>query len=212
MFNIEEELVYEIDWRINEISILKTVPYLFSLSDKQRNTIERYSIPALYSLWEGFIVAAFTIYTRELNSLKLNYERMSDCILTHAIDIEVNLTNGRSDFGKKQRLVNEIYKYYFKDVRILPQIPTNSNVNYKVINTILQRFNLSILPEKPHKKRLDKLLLFRNKIAHGESSVPVDKHLISEMSFTVIELMHEVFNLIMEGFTNKTYLRVTSGS
>lgn len=203
----QEELLYEIEWRTNEISILKTIPFLYPLSDVQRRTIERHTIPAMYSLWEGYVVSAFQIYVRELNRLKLTADKIRSCILTHAIDTDLCLSNGRAVFEKKEQFIEKLSNFFNGEVIIPNKLPTESNINYRVINSILYRFSLESLPERPYKKELDKLLLVRNSIAHGEVSIPIDKEIIAEISFTILNLMHDVFNRIVDGHNTKTYLR-----
>lgn len=79
-----------------------------------------------------------------------------------------------------------------------------------MINNILHRFNLELLPEKPYEKQLNKLLRIRNSISHGETSIPVDKTIISELSFAVLKLMDEVFIRVVDGCNKKTYLKYSS--
>ena len=172
----------------------------------QRNTLERHTIPAIYSLWEGFVVTVFDLYVRELNRLKLTSKNLSLCVFTHAIDAELQLGNGRTDFEKKQKLVENLNKYYDTEVVITNKLPTESNVNFKVINNILHRFNLNPLPEKPYEMQLNKLLRIRNSISHGETSIPINNLIISELSFAVMKLFDEIFIKVIDGYNNKTYL------
>lgn len=207
MANLEEQLIYEITWRTNEIAILKTTPYLYKFSDEQFKILQRYSIPAMYSLWEGFFVQAFILYIREINNLKLTLDTINLNLLTHNIDVEHNLRDGRIDFEKKAELVKNIYNYVNSEITLSKNIPTNSNVNYKTANKILKRFNLSLLSKDKYDKLMNRMLLLRNSIAHGEFSIPINQKEIDEVSLTVINLMHEVYERIIEGYNNKTYLK-----
>lgn len=125
MGTFEKELLYEISWRTNEISILRTIPYLFPLSKRQKLALERHTIPAIYSLWEGFVVTTFEVYVREINSYNLSAEKLNLCILTHAIDAELQLNNGRTDFEKKQKLIEGLSKYYNTAITIVNKLPKN---------------------------------------------------------------------------------------
>ena len=207
MIRLEEELLHEVDWRTNELSIIRTIPVLCSCTDKQIEIIEKYSVVAIYSLWEGFVVESFNMYIQKLNDLELTCDKLNLNIITHDIDIKCNLTNERKDFEKKRRFVSKLYGYAKSPVIITPRIPTESNINCKVINKILDHFYLEKLPEKEFGKKLDKLLFVRNKIAHGEHSIPVTKDMIQEFTFTVIRAMHEVTDSIVYGFVGRTYLR-----
>lgn len=207
MATLEEQLIYEITWRTDEIAILKTTPFLYKFSKKQFDVLQRYSIPAIYSLWEGFVVQSFILYIREINSHQLTLDQLNLNLLTHTIDMEHNLRDGRTLFDKKVKLVKNIYNYVNSKITISKKIPTNSNVNYETINKLLQIFNLNLLPQEKYKKLMDRMLLFRNSIAHGEFGIPINQKEIDEVSLTVINLIHEVYESIMTGYNNKAYLK-----
>ena len=206
MLRLEQELLYEIEWRTNELSIIRTIPFLCNCTEKQIRVIEKYSVVAIYSLWEGFVVNSFTLYIRELNNLNLTCDKLKLNILTQDIDTKVNLKNERKDLEKRRRFVEGLFEYTKLPINIIPKIPTESNINYDVINSILDSFYMKPLPQERFERRLDKLLTVRNKIAHGEYSIPVDSKMIQEFDFTVQEAMHEVTNSIVDGIVNKTYL------
>ena len=207
MLRLEMELLYDIEWRTNELSIIRTIPLLCNCTSEQIKVIEKYSVVAIYSLWEGFVVNSFTLYIRELNNLNLTCDKIKLNILTHDIDMRINLKNERKDIVKRREFVDNLFKYTKSPINISPKIPTDSNVNYKVMNKILECFSMAPLSTERFERQLNKLLTVRNKIAHGEYSIPVDGKLIQEFDFTVQEAMHEVANSIIEGFVNKTYLR-----
>lgn len=207
MIGLEEELLHEVNWRTNELSVIRTIPLLCNCTDKQIEIIEKYSVVAIYSLWEGFVVESFNSYIRELNGLKLTCDKLNLNIITHDIDIKYDLTNERKHFKKKREFVSKLYGYAKSPVMITTKIPTESNINYKIINKILDHFHLEKLSGKEFEKKLDKLLLVRNKVAHGEYSIPVDNDMIQEFTYTVIGAMHEVTNSIVNGLVNRTYLR-----
>ena len=211
MIRLEKELLQEVDWRTNELSIIRTIPLLFNFSDKQKEILEKYSVAAIYSIWEGFVTKSFTLYIREINSLNLTCDKINLNILTHDIFIKFDLTEEeRKHFKHKCSFVNNIFEYSKLPVTISPNIPTEANVNFKVINKILNHFNLEELPKNDFDGRLNKLLRYRNNIAHGECSLPVTKEIIQDFNLTVIDAMHEVTTRIIEGFINKNYLNAPS--
>ena len=206
MATLSEQLVYEIDWRTGELSMMKTVPFLFPFSSDQKSILKKYSVVMMYSLWEGFVAECFSIYSRELNNLKLQRHQISINILVHSLDVKYSLKSGRTDFNKQIAFVKDFCNYIDGVVDLPVNVPTESNVNYKVINTILHRFNLDLLPLDPYQHRLDKLVFFRNRLAHGEKNIPVNQENIDEMSQTVIMSMHAVVERIIEGYDNQSYL------
>lgn len=211
MIRLEQELLQEVDWRTNELSIIRTIPLLFNFNDKQKEILEKYSVAAIYSIWEGFVTNSFTLYIREINSLNLTYDKINLSILTHDIFIKFDLTDEqRKHFEHKCNFVNNIFEYSKLPVTISPNIPTEANVNFKVINKILNHFHLEELPENDFDGRLNKLLMYRNNIAHGECSLLVTNKIIQDFNFTVIDAMHAVTTRIIEGFYSKNYLNTSS--
>jgi len=89
------------------------------------------------------------------------------------------------------------------------ELPTESNINWRVINTILSRLNLATLDDR-FKKRLDDFLSFRNRISHGDMKIPIDQTHLDKFSLLVIELMDEILLKISEGYKLKTYLSSNS--
>ena len=210
MIRLEQELLQEIDWRTNELSIIRTIPLLFNFNDKQKEILEKYSVAAIYSIWEGFVTKSFSLYIREINSLNLTYDKINLNILTHDIFIKFDLTDEqRKHFENKCNFVNNIFEYSKLPVNISSNIPTEANVNFKVINKILNHFHLEELPKNDFDGRLNKLLMYRNKIAHGECSLIVTKENIQDFDLTVIEAMHAVTIRIIEGFSSKNYLKIS---
>ncbi len=207
MNSLESELYQEIGWRVNEISIIRTIPLIGNLKNYQNEVIIKYSTVAIYSLWEGFVVTSLGQYLREINKLGIDTEKIHPTLRAHDLDIKFEFDSVRTDFNKKVTMVNEIHNY-FSDIIILDvNIPTNSNVNFKRINIILNRLNIPIMDEKLHKKRLNKLVFLRNKIAHGENSIPICSGMIEELSFTVIDAMNDLTCNIIDAYENKSYLR-----
>lgn len=207
MSRLEQELLYEVDWRTNELSVIRTIPILCNCSPKQIQILERYSVVAIYSIWEGFVETSFGLYVREINSLNLTYKEIHLNILTHDIFIKFDLTEEqRKHFVNKCKFIDKIIEFPKLPVNISPILPTESNIGFDVINQILTHFCLDKLPEKEFEQRFKKLLHYRNSIAHGQCSLPVDRKLINDFILTVIDAMSEVTIRIVEGFKNKKYL------
>ena len=211
MINLEQELEADINWRLGEISALKTIPFRYSFLSKDKDLLIKYAIPAIYSLWEGFVVTSFQLYVRELNQLTLKSKEISLILLTHAIDNNEKLDLRRSLVQMKDKVefVELLSQFIESPIHINPKIPTKSNVTFNTLNNILLRFGLATMPEKPFRKKLDKLLLFRNAISHGEKSLPTKVEHIEEFSNTVIDLMSETAIKISDGYRHKSFLSLT---
>jgi hypothetical protein len=102
--------------------------------------------------------------------------------------------------------------YKSHTLQIHPNINTESNVGFNVLNRILNDFNLEKIP--PHennyslKDELGKLLQIRNAVAHGQkSSIVVNREDLERAIKLVDKLMDLVFERIKNGFIEKSYLK-----
>lgn len=207
MNNFELELIEDYNWRSGEIASLKSFPYRYDLRKPDVDMIIKYSIPGLYAIWEGFVVSSFSLIIREINKEQLKAHELDSTLLCHAIDSEgkLALNRSRTDFRKKKEFVENFLLFTNQEIIISSALPTNSNVDFKVINKILTRFNFENIPVESFKDRLNKLVLFRNAVAHGDNSIPIENQHIEEFSRTVIDLMTEVLNVIIDGFKSEKY-------
>lgn len=190
-----------------EISQLKKIAVNAKLEALERNLIIKYSIPILYSHWEGFFVKSLVEYVNFINSQSIGLGEVKDELLAHCLDEKVNIRNSRYDFGKmKQHALN--IKSFFQQSRfyLSTRIDTKSNLNYKNANNILNRLCLNNLPVT-REKGLSKLLMYRNNIAHGECSLPSNFDIINQMSEIVINSMYDLFILIEEGINNRQFIK-----
>jgi len=186
-----QEIEADIDWRISELATLKSIPIQYSFRPNHKNIHLKYSIPAIYAIWEGFVKNCFTIYSNHLNSLSISREDIAPALLTHQIDSECNFNNPRQNFESKQKLVGMLDNLFNDIILIKPSVPTESNVNLKVLNRILERFCIPQVDNK-YDKGLNKLLLFRNTIAHGENSISVNMPHVIEFISLIENLMLDI--------------------
>ncbi|KFF17521.1 MAE_28990/MAE_18760 family HEPN-like nuclease [Flavobacterium hydatis] len=198
----------DINWRMSELGSLKSIPVRYNLLSHHKEMIIKYTIPSIYSLWEGFVKNSFRKYIDEINSLNLPINEIHINLLVHSLTTldKLRLENPRNSFKSKK----EFTKYYFEVISqpfvISEIIPTRSNVNFEVINEILLLFNLESLP-KDFEKPLSKLVLFRNSISHGEVRIPIKIKDIEIFAQLLNDLMVEIILRIEKGLVLKTFLK-----
>ena len=208
---LEERISEEIKQREEEIAVIKRM--LSHTPAPQRDILRKYTIPAFYSLWEGYVKSSFKIYIEEINSLKLRAHELELQLFAYAIDKKyLKNLNNLEDFQQRQECIERVYDEVLQNSRInLPtdEVSTKSNANLKIVNKILLRLNLEKLPEEKFEKRLDEFLKFRNRISHGDMSISITQDHIEKFSLLVIELMGEVLIQISEGYNKETFRRST---
>ncbi|MPN55319.1 hypothetical protein SDC9_203001 [bioreactor metagenome] len=86
-------------------------------------------------------------------------------------------------------------------------ISANSNLNYKQFELILRNFNLaSTHVINKNKGCINKLVNFRNKIAHGENSIIAKRKDIEDLYSCIIEVIDETIIVIERYIQNKEFL------
>lgn len=201
-----DEILIDIEWRISELATLKSIPIKYGFKLEHREMHIKYSVPAIYAIWEGFVKNCFSIYSKHLNSLKIKRSEISISLLTHQLDSECDFNNPRINFDSKQKIVSLIDSLLVDIINIKSSIPTESNVNFKVLNKILERFCIDKIDVK-YESGLNKLLMFRNTIAHGENSLIVNMNHIIDFVALVENLMLDIAINIEHNEKNKTYKR-----
>lgn len=200
-----QEILADIEWRINELSTIKTIPIRYRFSPNHKTIHYKYSVPGIYSLWEGFLKNTFDLYARHLNTQRIKRIEVAKPLLTHILDSVCDFKSPRVNYQSKMRLTELIDDNLTETLTIPPTIPTDSNVNFKVLNKILERFCISGIDSK-YERGMNKLLLFRNKVAHGDNAIRVDIDVITEFVSLVEDLMLDVIINIESSNNLKKYL------
>ncbi len=209
---LEQELISEIDERRDLMLRLKVLLKRLKL-DQDKQLFLSYSIPIIYSVWEGFVKIAFEIYIKELNKLNLSINNVCDSIFVYYMESRVpQLRNYPQDFKSKVKLFNNLQKIYVNNTfNIHPAVNTESNVNFNVLNRLLGEFNLKkiddyIEPRYSLADELDGFLLkIRNATAHGDKSIVVSEEELVRSIALVERLMDLVFERIRDGFITESY-------
>ena len=204
---LETEILSDIEWGVKELTTIKTLPLKRYLNKSERNIVTKFAIPNIYSTWEGYVKFVFRTYINEINSLNLKYNQLHNNILSHSLDTKYpQFTTGvKNEFSSKCIFFSNFFNNLLNPIAIDSKLPTESNVNWEVVNKLLQRFNLLEFPEKDYKKMLDNLLRIRNSVAHGDNSIPIDQQMIDDNVKNVTKLMDELMFKILDGCKNTTY-------
>ncbi|WMJ83372.1 MAE_28990/MAE_18760 family HEPN-like nuclease [Oscillospiraceae bacterium LTW-04] len=204
MDRTKDSIVEDINWRLGEIALIKAIAIDPGFSPQKKEIALKYAIPALYSIWEGFIDFSFSEYAKYLNSKELDFCNVNIDMLTHNSFSLLQLHNPPRDYNKQKEFVKRIYNFLFQKFTIAP-IPTGSNVNYDQLKIICLRFGISMVPEEKYKSKLQRFLMFRNKLAHGSKSIIVHTSDLEFFSGLVIDLMFEVQENIFSSIDNSSY-------
>lgn len=216
---LEQEIMSDIEERRELMSRLRLLYVRYGFSQRDEELFLYHSVPIIYSIWEGFIQTAFKIYVQELNKLELTIDQVCDSIIIYHMESKFPQfkqypKEDADKFTKKVDFFNNLRQFYKTNpLEIHPNISTESNVGFKVLNRILKDFSLEEIPKVPRpgyplNTELHKLLDTRNKIAHGQkSAIVVNREDLEKAIKVVEELMDLVFERIKTGFIEKSYLK-----
>lgn len=206
MSDFEETINSDLNWRLGEIAILKSLTVQSHLSQKKKSITRKYSIPALYAVWEGYIANSFKEYVKIINSEHLNFSDLHDGITTKHLFSSLSLHQPPQTFEKRKRLVRKIQEMMSEPVQLPLEIDTGSNVDYAELQNIFKRYAVNGEQLEKYKASLNKFLNYRNRIAHGDNSIAVDTEHIAEFSQTIVSLMVDIAEILIVHVTEKKYL------
>lgn len=201
-----EQCQADIEWRTFEIALLKKSTAMQSISKEIREVLLKYSIPALYAIWEGYVVTTFSQYVRIINEEKIPVRRIDTRIKAYHSFRELNLASPPSNAAKKESLVERMQLHFDGFVHLSANVTTNSNVDYDSLSSIMHRYGVTPVSEEKYKDRLSKFLNIRNKIAHGNNSVCVTGDHLTEFSSLINELMGDILDILSDHIENKKYM------
>jgi len=218
---LEEEIQSDIDSRNELLLSTKTLYVRYGFSRLDEQFFLNYSIPIVYSIWEGFMQTSFQTYIRVINreivNQSLSIDKICKSILVYHMETKFKQFKQYPNDEKSKYKFYDNLSTFYKDsnFQIYPTINTQSNVGFEVMNKILQCFNLTPISEYPISRyniadELDKFLLkIRNDVAHGVNAVLVNRDDLERAIRLVEFLMQLVFDSIKEGYRNQTFKDIT---
>ena len=191
---------------MQEIALIRKSTVLMEASDELRAVLRRYSVPALYAVWEGFVVFALSECARRINQKKISVGKVNSCVVRHNVFEKFQLKNIPTQTGKQCMLLANIYRYFQGKLVLNPEVHTNSNVDFDELCKLLSHYGVVFCDDCNYKSRLDKFLNYRNRIAHGNNGITVNEELIKEFSGLIEELMERVVNELSVSLKAGKYL------
>lgn len=209
---LDDALDAEISWRKKELSMLMN--NYESAGDNKKDHTLRIAIFLIYAHWEGFVKKASELYLEYVSYQRVKLDKINLNLLALALescfDNQMSLTNIRHKKDIVDLIITNLnsYTFQFKE----GQVNTQSNLNID----ILERICLSLGIER---NLLDvdtiwiddRLLKYRNMIAHGEKliegRIPFD---LEELKNKIHDSLEVYKNLVSNAAASKSYLKINS--
>ncbi len=218
------EIEAEQTWRQDEVRFFQNQLGNFA-SDDDKNKYRKALILLLYAHFEGFCKFAFTHYVKAINLENLTCGQANYAIaaasLSEIFQALCNLDKKSSEFknilpedkklhifARDKEFLENVNKFESKALAIPDElVDTESNLKPVVLRKNL--FKLGF----PHDKfehlegQINKLLQFRNNIAHGANISGIGKDDYEKLRDDVNLIISEVKQEIMSALQNSAYLR-----
>lgn len=165
MHRVTEEIIINNSWRDGEFAKFKAN----SLRVEEKLWC-RMCIPMIYAHWEGFVVDAFKILLKHLNSLQLDSSQIPTNLVVVSLDDSFKSLSGKQNFDQRVTFTDKFQNVLKQKVNFTPKINTKSNLKSNVLEDICDKFGFDFAKFNDVKRDLDQLVHIRNSIAHGENS------------------------------------------
>lgn len=204
MTNLEGLLSAEYDSLQTKMYMCKTIHFRYSMTDAHKSFLLRQSVLGVYAAWEGFVKKSISIYLQEINKCNLSYADLNESYLSYQTDNVVKFKSPKTEQSTIDKLSKSLYQMYLGSVFFNTSVNTESNANLKVANNILNKLQLKKI-DIIYEHGLNKLLRFRNSIAHGDEGIPVAQTDLDEFTILVQDLASALITSIVDGFDRKVY-------
>lgn len=200
----------ELAWRKKEITLAFS-NYVDSKNEIQKNYYMRVFIMLLYSHWEGYIKSVSSAYINYIVNKKLRFSALKQNFIAAGLSSKVDNNFSIKNIRHKNEMVklllqNLSQEKFTGDSDVI--IDTESNLNIDVLEKICITVGVDINLLDIQKIWLDeRLLKYRNKIAHGErmnsQEITFD---LRELKDLFIRLLMQYQTLISNAASTKSYL------
>ena len=206
---LEDSLNEDLVWRKREITSLKFLLNRTRKSDEA--VLFRAAIALMYSHWEGHIKFCSHAYLNYLNHLGLSCEVLSDSFVQMNLGAKFEANDSVRNYKIQKKLHDYFCKpssYTFK-VNEEKAISTKSNLNYEILESIINKLGLSAEDFKLKENFINATLLdYRNAIVHGEKrSLEDTKSAYMSIEENLLEMIQNFHEMIKTSASNKEYLK-----
>jgi len=204
-----DQISAQLAWRKKELANLSFLLQKHSLSASKKRVLIRCMITLLYAHWEGFIKNSSSAYVSYVSNKNLLNMELSENFLALSMS---NLLMQAFQSKKVQdhiKVINFFQSEMETKSHIIYKniISSDSNLSSKVLKEIVDRLGFDYSEYSTKEKLIDeKLLKFRNSVAHGEQidyQITVDE--VMALRKKIIDLMEFFTKQIDGAVTTKAY-------
>lgn len=223
--DVRAELEEELAWRLDEMRFFKNQLAGLRNTD-ERDRHRRALVVMLYSHFEGFWKAAFSIYVNAINAEAIRCKEATHSLVAASL---FDLFAGLSDHQKKHPFFRskapddtKLHQLH-RQVEFLSRFPDmeasriniradkvvdpESNLRPEVIRKNLFRLGFQHDRFEVHERTVHHLLNRRNSVAHGETRQGIEASDYDRLEGAVLDVMTDVIKLLFESLRRRSHLR-----
>jgi hypothetical protein len=194
-------------------------------SERRKNQLRRALVTILYAHFEGFCKSAFVAYATGINSERVSCEQVLPEIaaLSHG-EVFAGLRDPSSKdsffrnllpddaklhrFARDREFVARMSDFYSLPVEIPKRaVDVEDNLKPSVLLKIVYQLGLPLNRYRRYTGQIDKLLNYRNQVAHGELDVKISERRYTSLRDSVFKMMADISRDIMSAASIRAYLK-----
>ena len=222
--DVRAEIEAEREWREKELRLLRNQCSLIH-KEVDREIFRKFMVVALYAHFEGLTRAIFRVYIRGISRCDLNAKDLVSPLAAATLaDVFYRLRDPQIKCAvfKKELLEDAKLHRFSRDceflerIRDFDEIPVNleddlvdteSNLKPVVLKKILYRLGFEPNLVEAMKGPIDKLLRFRNDVAHGSRRNGYTERDYQELEDVVFQVVDQITEIITQAVHEKSYLK-----
>ena len=212
-----QKLQTDLDWREQELSLLKKETRQARGQPSKYSTLLRSIWLLLYAHYEGFCKYAWDLYLEELQLLGIKRKDCEDTIVIYSLEETFNILKNNAsskellDYGRigLGRLLEE--ELCFPEKGSKEKIDANSNLNPDLLKENLLKIGMDCSSVERHKSKLNSLVARRNAIAHGEDTTISNIEEYTKIEDAAMEVMYDLTFLVDQYLDQQLYLKSNCG-
>lgn len=200
---LNDQLGADLAWRKKEIS---TLTFLLDLAERdQKSVITRAALAMIYAHWEGFVRTAAEYYLTFVATRRIPYRELRPCFAVATFRRKVNSATSSRAVLSYVSLMEFLLSELDEPSDIPTTVDTQSNLSFAIFAEILSLIGLDPSGYDSKRHLIDeKLVYYRNNIAHGRSMNP-DESDFEELKENVVRILDDLRGQIEEAATSALY-------
>ncbi|MFK0032901.1 MAE_28990/MAE_18760 family HEPN-like nuclease [Pseudomonas monteilii] len=187
--DVISEIQVNNEWRDGEFAKFK-----INSAGVDENLWCRMCIPMIYAHWEGFVIDAFKILLRHLNTLQIPANKTPTNLVVVSLGDSYKSLSGKQSFNQRIDFTERFAQCLNTHIKFQTRINTKANLRLDVLKEIYSMFNLNHEKFECIEADINRLVQVRNCIAHGENSfMPTSDNLN-----TYIKAVRKGMDLVLE--------------